>query len=214
MSVAPDAQPSAPEKRAREGADLEVEYRAKRTNSLPDIAANGRKWAAERPASGDEAAIGFEGLIPAVLRTLMRPRVTTFDLLTTELGLPFSLDNGVVLQELVLQRLPWVRAPRRSETDTDSAATTRRLWKERQPRTVWWEARTVRVWTWPAELRAALVEACRGVLACVRTAEPRSDANRCGEEKHRGLEDLSAACAPCTWRLLEMLRGDYKCVSL
>jgi hypothetical protein len=196
------------EEPAREGVELYIEYRAKGTTSLPDVAATARKWAAD----GEP----FEGMIPAVLRTLMRPRITVFDVLSAEAGLPFSLDNGVALQELVLQRLAWLgRAPKRSRSGGDAAATTtasRRLWTERQPRTVWWEARTVRVYAWPAELREALAAACRGVLACARgTGGP----ERCPERGiHRGgLPGLEAACVSCTRRRLEGLRADYKCVT-
>ena len=144
-----------PHKRPRH--QMTVEYRSVRNLGVPDVASTVRKWS---PPTADPSQ-----LIPTMLRSIFQPRVTVFDVLVDDLQRPFSLDNGYVLQELADH---WLRLHRRGKPKAGAPGWHQELKTQRQPRSVWWEARLLRIWTWPMELRAHLVHLCAPVLAVVR----------------------------------------------
>lgn len=90
------------------------------------------------------------------------------------------------------------------------------LRRERQPRAVYWEARVVRVATWPAELRPDLLAACRALVACMTTI-PGGDVRPvpCAESAHR-IGAAEEACHACTHRVLADLLDNYspRCMPL
>ena len=69
------------------------EYRCARTHSMVDVGTTVRKLAQEGGTSD------VTHLIPLFLERLVEPRVCVFTLLGDPLGQPFSLDNGLALQD-------------------------------------------------------------------------------------------------------------------
>ena len=134
-----------PNKRARLMENIALEYRCRRSNSLIDVGSTLRR-AAMDPA--DRVAVGH------FVERVTAPRVSVFTIIHSDLGQTFSLDNGVVMQELVLMWLKLFNARK------GPISPLMELKKSKQFQIVWWEARTVRIFTWTPELRAALAELC------------------------------------------------------
>lgn len=182
-----------------------TEYRSKQFTAIPDVGASVRKWggAREEPAST---------LIPAFLDHVITPRVSLFTLLVSDLALPFSLDNGMALQTMVNHWLQCFRAPKRARSGTPCSDAVMALKRNRQARAVWWEARVVRIWTWPAEDGAALLRMARAVLeAIIATGTP--EGGGCTSSTHV-ITDTAEICAACTHRMYAELTVDYKCATL
>lgn len=147
----------------------EVQYRAKKFNSIPDVSASVYRWAEQQGSSDDPPT-----LIPDFLHQLFQPRVTVFGLLASSLGQTFSLDNGLALQELLgywLARHRKTKGKRQAGRDVGGLGT---LKQHRQAHVLWWEARMVRhrvlssaltsVHTWPREDEPLLVRMCTTLL--------------------------------------------------
>ena len=68
-------------RRLLQDTDMVVEYRTLRSLGIPDVGATVRKWAAQAtPAIGDATTMA-----PMFLRSIFYPRVSIFDMLSTEL---------------------------------------------------------------------------------------------------------------------------------
>lgn len=180
--------------------------RVKRTHVVPDVGATVRQMAR---AMGRRADLCLD-LYPPVVRALSADRVSVFTVLdSAELGTqPFSLDNGMALQDTLDW---WLRRYRQPRLPVARDAL-RLLKKHREPLGVRWEGRDLRVWTWPAEQRRDLVAVLRRILSalCHRGA---SDHRACAGSEH-GWSDPADACIPCTRRLGEELLDTYKCFHL
>ena len=198
---------TAARKRPRSAMEPPVEYRSKQFTAIPDVGASVRKWSLEdanqqRPAPE---------LVEAFLRHVLEPRVSIFTLLATpELGQRFSLDNGLVLQSLVTHWLQHYRIPKRVHGKEAEMLVS--LKRERQARAVWWEARVVKIWTWPAEDAAALIGLCRTVLEAALA--PEAGSTICTTTHGRNISGTGDICASCTAKMLADLSADYKCVLL
>lgn len=100
---------------------------------------------------------------------------------TSELPVAFSLDNGVVIQEVlswVLSHLPRTERKMTVEQEQkDPLAIYRALFHSREMTSMWWEARTVAVMTWSSKHTNTLKEILRFVVVTmqeliVRAPEP------------------------------------------
>jgi hypothetical protein len=79
---------------------------------------------------------------------------------------------------------------------------------------VWWEARVVRIWTWPTEARSDLTDLCRVVLSALPDATSTVPAaGQCAGGPHR-VTTLDDICPACTRSVFADLAVDYKCVTL
>ena len=188
----------------RQRTDMSLEYRCTRNTSMVDIAATLR------------SVTGLTGtvtpLVPGFLEQLLGPRVSVFTILVHDLNQPFSLDNGIALQELSLF---WLRLFNVRRKDAPPLPTSLR--KNQQFLWVWWEARPIRIWTWPADLRTALVQFCRAVLVKSLHTEPppcRHGYNQHNFHERPVLATVDDICAMCAKSMLADLQADYKCVEL
>ena len=192
------------------GSSLTPVYRTKQFTSIPDVGATVREWMRVLGPDGKTAA----DLIPLLLTQVVQPRVSVFSILCDDLNQTFSLDNGLAVQGLLMHWLRFVRPAkrRRTETDGDVPASLLALKREQQPLAVWWEARLVRLSTWPPSLREELVIMARAVIQAVTSAEcPSDSAEAC---QHSILTGLSDICVSCSHKVLAALTTDYKCVHL
>lgn len=137
---------------------------------------------------------------------MLAPRISVFTLLVSELGQTFSLDNGVAVQSLVNH---WLQASLRKRARSSAEPPLLRLKRERQARAVWWEARMVRIWTWPVEVSEDLVTLCRTVIQAVQ--QPDATCPTQGRHVVCQAEDI---CRPCTRAVFDVLAVDYKCITL
>lgn len=80
---------------------------------MPDVGYTVRKWASQATPPIDDPST----LVPLFLESVLGPRISVFCLLSTELQQGFSLDNGLVLQELVDQWLRRVHRGKRMSPD-------------------------------------------------------------------------------------------------
>ena len=184
----------------RQRTEIPVEYRCTRTNSMVDISST------LRHVSGDTEP----SLVRDFLKQLLGLRVSVFTLLE-ELGQPFNLDNWIALQEMVLLWLKMYNVRRK-----DAATVAVCLRTQQQFLWVWWEARSIRIWTWPPELKDALINFCRALLCKALQSEPspckHGYAQRAFKEKPPLLE-INDICSMCAKSMLNDLRMDYKCLS-
>ena len=90
------------------------------------------------------------------------------------------------------------------------------LKRNRQFQIVWWEARAVKIWTWPDDVRQTLIHFC--ILLLQKAFGATSDCEHgythgtfrvrpsiCGDD------DI---CGACTKTMLAELRMDYKCLDI
>jgi hypothetical protein len=152
-------------------------------------------------------------LIPLFLERLVEPRVCIFTLLMDSLRQPFSLDNGLALQETTLLWLRMTPSGRKSGPELPMLA----LKRTKQFHTVWWEARCVKVWTWPMELKDSLVELCHTLLETL--SGNATECSKHGFEKmtfqvRPVFNQTSDICHDCTHLMFDQLRLDYKCINL
>ena len=185
------------------------EYRCSRSSSLVDIGATVRRLANE---TEDQR---IEDLIPLFLERLVGPRVCVFTILVHNLGQRFSLDNGMAIQELLLMWLKLFNTPRRS----DSTQTPGDLRRTKQFCTVWWEARCVKIWTWPAEYKVGLIDMCHTLVAKALQPLPGMQCAAHGYQQQSFrvrpvFNNIQDICASCTCIMLEALRMDYKCIDI
>lgn len=153
-------------------------------------------------------------LYPPVVRSLFGDRVAVFTLLeTAALGWQcFSLDNGMALQDTLDW---WLRRYRRPRLPLARDAL-RLLKKHREPHSVMWEGRDLRIWSWLAELRSDLVFVLRRILTaiCFRRTAPTAPApSSCVGDDHHWSDPFDA-CVPCTRRFAEELLDTYKFLHL
>ena len=111
-------------------------------------------------------------------------------------------------------------------------------------RTVWWEARALKIWTWSPDLSADLLRACAHLLRLALIPDKAAQCGQHGYHQHtfqqrpvchglasdhhttgydrparlgaRGMlwEGSADVCEACTQCMLEWLRVDYKCIDL
>jgi hypothetical protein len=185
-------------------------YRARQFTAIPDVGATVQQWAASL-GNGVDA----QTLIPQLLHRTMHPRRSVFSVLLDKLGQSFSLDNGLAVQGLALHWLGGVRTSkrRRAGQEANACGPLLALKRERQPWAVWWEARMVRLWTWPDTLSEELLLPCRAVIDAV-TSEPPAAA--CAHSINDKVEvtGLADICVLCSRAVLQRITADYKCASL
>ena len=143
----------------------------------------------------------------------MLPRVSVFTILVSHLGQSFSLDNGIAMQELVLFWLKMHNSSRSRAATTSTPQSS--LKKQKQFVWIWWEARAVRIWTWPTELKDALVIMCTNILARAldnRAVTCQHGYNQQSFQHKPTMVTLDDICSCCTKSMMEDLRLDYKCL--
>ena len=185
-------------------------YRARQFTAIPDVGATVRQWAASL-GNGVEP----QSLIPQLLHRTVHPRVSVFSLLVDKLGQSFSLDNGLAVQGLVMHWLGGVRTSKRSRggKQANVCGPLLALKRERQPWAVWWEARMVRLWTWPDTMTEELLLLCRAVIDAVTSGQPEAACEHSINDKVE-LTGLADICVPCSKAVLQRITADYKCASL
>lgn len=181
----------------------------KRSHVVPDVGATVRQLGLSLGRRADLCP----DLYPAVVRSLFGDRVAVFTVVDApELGSQlFSLDNGMGLQDALDW---WMRQYRRPRLPIARDAF-RLLKKHREPHSVLWEGRDLRVWSWPAEVRPDLVRVLRYILTAMchrRPDDPTARRECIGDDHH--WSDPCDACAPCTRRFGEELLDTYKCFHL
>ena len=145
-----------PSKRRRTAVqEVVMEYRCTRSQSRVDVGATVHRALQDLPE--EDAAL----LIPLFLERLVEPRISVFTLLTEQLGQTFSLDNGLALQEMMLA---WLRLWTTGRKGARTESTMAELKKNKVFHSVWWEARVVKIWAWPAHLQPAVVELGRTLV--------------------------------------------------
>ena len=150
------------------------------------------------------------------LDRLIMPRVSVFSLLEADLGQRFNLDNGLAVQELLWM---WMRLQQRRVGEAMTLLG--HLKTQRRFCTVWWEARAVKVFTWPEDLRIALVQSCRVVIQRALASPPRLECPEHGCDplaqtfrKRPTVAEAADICSACSQLMLDCLRMDYKCIDL
>ena len=83
------------------------------------------------------------------------------------------------------------------------------LRRERQPRAVYWEARVVRIATWPMERRAELLAVCRALLVHLTAPRGADGSPLCAGEGHHRIGAIEEACPACVHRVLMDLVDNY-----
>jgi hypothetical protein len=153
-------------------------------------------------------------------------RTSVFAVLDVDLGQPFSLDNGMFVQDTLDMWMRRFRTPRVPVIGDPL----RLLKTHREPLSVIWEGRDLRIWTWPENLREVLANVTQRILSAVnltnrsrrRSTEGNNDDveaartdfyHGCIDDQHRwGCQD--EICVPCTRRFAEELIDTYKCIDL
>lgn len=185
-----------------------------------------QKWQ-QQQCDGREGNATTADPVPILIEQILAPRVSVFTILVDELGQQYSLDNGVALQSLVTYWLQLVQRPpgKRARTGhTDSPLLV--LKRERQARAVWWEARLVRIWTWPREVLGDLIALCRLLIDTVSGTD--AGLSVCPVDQQHTVQKMEDVCAACTRTFLDRvailgtdwepvrdaLTLDYKCISI
>lgn len=182
--------------------EVEFVYKRRKVHSIPDILATAQTL---QPVPDVRELDDF---IRFALQRCVAPRISIFNYLgTPQLPQGFSLDNGVVLQEVGYFILSNIGRPnKRKEKKTankelPSAPPPQQqmfhaLYEERETSAVWWEARLVRMWTWPASLESLLLDFFRQMVALI--IEIQLSDSVCDHRKpprtQNGLADFCHAC--------------------
>ena len=139
-------------------------YKRRRMNSVLDVLATAYKAISTLPPTQGS----LEAAVEQAVGRFTVPRISVFTLLMgPNVGLPpfgFSLDNGVVLQEFGYFLLCRIRRAVAGTPGGEELQRHAELLPLREAVTVWWEARSVRILTWP-EAQRADVEAFYHVVA-------------------------------------------------
>jgi hypothetical protein len=146
---------------------MRFQWKRRRMMSIPDIGATAQSLA--KATTGSDP-IKF---VPNIIKNIPGMEISVFHVLDEELEQPFTLNNGMILQEAMYYWLANYRSSSPAQFDV-----VHNLYQARESLLVWWEGRSVRIWCWPYELRPALVCMARSVLTvlvrivCMELTEP------------------------------------------
>jgi hypothetical protein len=139
---------------------IRFRWKRRRMMSIPDIGLTAQTLITMLPNMDRDT------LIPHIIQNIPSMELSIFHILQTELRQPFSLNNGMVIQEALYYWLVNYRC-----TFVDDAKKVCTLYRVRESTLVWWEGRAVRIWHWPFEMRIPFVQMCHCVLnSIVNTA--------------------------------------------
>lgn len=209
-----DRDADAPAAKRHRSDRVPFEYRTGKGTAVPDVLGSMRRWASELDPTPENPHV----LVPAILAEATHPRISVFILLGASLRPIFSLDNGIVLQSLVVAVLRAVRRPRRPRGGSGGSMTATTpeldalcdLKRNQQRHSVWWEARFVPVRSWPDSDRTALQELCDAILSRLCDWVP---GLHC-DGAHGPPMCLAELCGDCLGAWYENLCLDYKCADL
>lgn len=194
----------------------------KRTHTVPNIGASVRRIAR---VTGRPCTDRCADLYPVLLRQLIgTQRTSIFAVLDVELRQTFSLDNGMSVQDTLDMWLRRYRTPRVPVLGDPLCV----LKKHREPLSVIWEGRDIRIWTWPGNLREVVANVTQRILNAVNLTGRRGrnvhqDDKEASEDEdfpHGCIDDqhrwgcLEEVCIPCTRRFAVELLDTYKCIDL
>lgn len=199
--------------------DVEFVYKRRKVHSIPDILATAQTL---QPVPDVRELDDF---IQFALQRCVSPRISIFNFLgTPRLQQAFSLDNGVVLQEMVIfilangrkrivngepreSPVKRGRSKRGKSTDTSAAAVEIQpeanpyyvLYEQREFSGVWWEARLVRVVTWPSALESLLLDFLGQMISMIMKVQA-SDLVCNHARPPRNIDVLNDFCQACLRR--------------
>ena len=133
---------------------VRFQWKRRRMMSIPDVGATAQTLA--------KATVGSDPskFVPNIIKNTPGMEISVFHILDEELEQPFTLNNGMILQEALYYWLMNYRSSCAAQFDV-----VHNLYQARESLLVWWEGRCVRIWCWPYEMRPALVCMTRCVLA-------------------------------------------------